>query len=71
MSARTASGCHTLERVVRSTHDADQWTQVVRRMKGYAAVSQPIKPQRINDPGRRRHAGSNTASSPNTLPPSI
>jgi virginiamycin B lyase len=45
-------GCHTLERVVRSSHDADQWTHIVHRMLGYAAVSQPIKPQRLNDPER-------------------
>jgi virginiamycin B lyase len=38
-------GCHTLERVVRSTHDADEWTQVIWRMMNYAQVSQPIKPQ--------------------------
>src|SRR5438105_5162820 len=34
-------GCHTLERVVRSTHDSDEWTQVINRMLGYGAVSQP------------------------------
>ena len=34
------TGCHTLERIVRSTHDADEWTQVVSRMKGYA-VGEP------------------------------
>jgi streptogramin lyase len=45
-------GCHTLERVVRSSHDAEQWTHVVHRMLGYAAVSQPIKPQRLPDPER-------------------
>jgi hypothetical protein len=28
------TGCHTLERVVRSTHDADEWTHVITRMKG-------------------------------------
>src|SRR6266700_4993323 len=27
--------CHTLERVMRSTHDSDEWTQVITRMKGY------------------------------------
>jgi virginiamycin B lyase len=43
-------GCHTLERVVRSTHDADEWTQVVWRMMNYAQVSQPIKPQPRMDP---------------------
>ena len=43
-------GCHTLERIVRSTHDADEFTQVIFRMMGYAQVSQPIKPQRRMDP---------------------
>jgi virginiamycin B lyase len=42
-------GCHTLERIVRSTHDADEWTQVITRMMGYGAVSQPVKPQRMLD----------------------
>jgi hypothetical protein len=42
--------CHTLERIVRSTHDADEFTQVIWRMMGYAQVSQPIKPQRRMDP---------------------
>ncbi len=45
-------GCHTLERVVRSHHDADEWTQVIVRMNGYGPVSQPIKPQRMLDPER-------------------
>jgi streptogramin lyase len=47
-------GCHTLERVVRSTHDSDEWTRVISRMMGYGAVSQPIKPQPMLD---RRRAG--------------
>ncbi len=46
------TSCHTYERIARSTHDADEWTQVVHRMAGYAAVSQPIKPQRLMDPAR-------------------
>ena len=41
--------CHTLERVMRSTHDSDEWTQVISRMRGYGAVSQPIKPQPMLD----------------------
>jgi virginiamycin B lyase len=45
-------GCHTLERVVRSNHDADDWTQVIVRMNGYGPVSQPIKPQPMLDPER-------------------
>ena len=44
------TGCHTLDRVVRSTHDADEWTQVIWRMMNYAQVSQPIKPQPRMDP---------------------
>jgi virginiamycin B lyase len=47
-------GCHTLERIVRSTHDAEEWTQVIVRMNGYGPVSQPIKPQRMLDPARSR-----------------
>src|SRR5262252_1081090 len=45
-------GCHTLERIARSTHDADEWTQVISRMMGYGAVSQPIKPQPMLDRAR-------------------
>jgi hypothetical protein len=45
-------GCHTLERIARSTHDSDEWTQVVARMMGYGAVSQPIKPQPMLDRSR-------------------
>src|SRR6266581_2741773 len=45
-------GCHTLERVVRSTHDSDEWTHVISRMLGYGAVSQPIKPQPMLDRNR-------------------
>jgi virginiamycin B lyase len=45
-------GCHTIERIMRSTHDSDEWTQVIPRMMGYGAVSQPIKPQRMLDTTR-------------------
>ncbi len=45
-------GCHTLERVMRSTHDSDEWTRVISRMRGYGAVSQPIKPQPMLDRNR-------------------
>ena len=47
-------GCHTLERVVRSTHDSDEWTKVITRMQGYGAVSQPVKPQPMLDRDRAR-----------------
>ncbi len=45
-------GCHTLERVARSTHDVGEWMQVVSRMMGYGAVSQPLKPQPMLDRSR-------------------
>ena len=50
-------GCHTLERIMRSTHDSDEWTHVITRMMGYGAVSQPIKPQPMLDPNRAGPAG--------------
>jgi len=46
------TSCHTMERIMRSAHDADEWTQVITRMKGYGAVSQPIKPQPMLDKSR-------------------
>ncbi|HZR67436.1 MAG TPA: carboxypeptidase regulatory-like domain-containing protein [Burkholderiales bacterium] len=45
-------GCHTLERIARSTHDAEEFTHVITRMRGYGAVSQPIKPQKMLDANR-------------------
>jgi virginiamycin B lyase len=44
--------CHTLQRVVQSTHDSDEFTQVITRMMNYAQVSQPIKPQRRMEANR-------------------
>src|SRR5262249_46558837 len=41
------TGCHTLERVMRSTHDSHEWRQVIPGMRGYGAVSQPTNPQRM------------------------
>ena len=38
-------GCHTLERVVRSQHDAAEFVQVFRRMTSYAQGSTPTRPQ--------------------------
>ena len=43
------AGCHTLERIVRSTHNADEFTQVDQPHVGVRAVSQPIKPQPMLD----------------------
>ena len=64
-------GCHTLERIVRSTHDSDEWTQVITRMMGYGAVSQPIKPQPHAGSEPRRARRSNTARWPTISRPSI
>jgi len=46
------TSCHTLQRVVYSTHNADEWTHVITRMMGYGAVSQPVKPQPMLDRSR-------------------
>jgi virginiamycin B lyase len=46
------TSCHTLERVMLSTHDVDEWMQTVQRMMGYGAVSQPVKPQPMLDRAR-------------------
>ena len=37
--------CHTLERVARSTHDAEEWMKVLDRMGRYAQGSTPERPQ--------------------------
>src|SRR5262245_45276703 len=37
--------CHTLERVARSTHTAEQWIPVLQRMGRYAQGSTPERPQ--------------------------
>src|SRR6201996_1443057 len=48
------NSCHTLERIVRSTHDAEEFKQVFLRMAGYYPGSTPSKPQRLGrDAGRR------------------
>jgi len=46
------TGCHTLERVARSTHTADEWVPTMERMFRYAQVSTPLRPQlRAEGPG--------------------
>jgi virginiamycin B lyase len=37
--------CHSLERIVRSTHDAAEFAQLMKRMGGYANQSMPVHPQ--------------------------
>jgi streptogramin lyase len=41
--------CHTLERVVKSTYDADELVAVITRMNTYAQSSTPLRPQRRID----------------------
>lgn len=51
-AARYCAHCHTLERVVRSTHDAAEFEQVVDRMFHYTPESFPLLIQPPNNPGR-------------------
>src|SRR5207248_5655697 len=41
------TGCHTLERIMKSTHDADGFQEVIQRMSLYYPGSTPLKPQRL------------------------
>jgi streptogramin lyase len=38
--------CHTLKRPIASTHTADEFVDLITRMKGYTQTSEPLKPQR-------------------------
>ncbi len=40
------TGCHTLERIARSTHDEAEWAATIKRMASYAQESSPLKPQK-------------------------
>jgi streptogramin lyase len=40
-------GCHTLERIVRSNHDAEEFLNVFARMSGYYPGSTPERPQKL------------------------
>src|SRR5438034_1008149 len=46
-------GCHDLDRIVSSTHDADEFMQVFDRMTGYYPGSTPQHPQRLIGDARR------------------
>jgi virginiamycin B lyase len=41
------NGCHTVERIVKSLHTADEFLQIFQRMGGYYPGSTPRKPQRL------------------------
>ena len=44
--------CHTLERIVRSQHDAAEWVQVWQRMSNYSQGSTPARPPSTRRPFR-------------------
>jgi virginiamycin B lyase len=46
-------GCHTLQRVFTSLHDAAEWEQVFTRMGRYSPLSTPARPQPIVQGGLR------------------
>src|SRR5262245_63178423 len=47
LSLLNCVSCHTVERIVRSTHDVDEFVnQLLPRMGGYANQSMPLHPQR-------------------------
>jgi virginiamycin B lyase len=52
------TNCHTLERTLKSTHDADEFAGVLERMAGYANQSFPLHPQtRVSAPNMTRRFG--------------
>jgi virginiamycin B lyase len=55
------TNCHTLERTLRSTHDAEDFMGVLERMAGYANQSFPLHPQkRVSAPNLVRRFGAGT-----------
>ena len=46
-------GCHDLDRIVRSTHDTEEFVQIIERMAGYYPGSTPEHPQRLIGNARR------------------
>src|SRR5947209_9435864 len=55
------TNCHTLERTLRSTHDAEEFMGVLERMASYANQSFPLHPQmRVSAPNLTRRFGAGT-----------
>jgi virginiamycin B lyase len=50
---RNCTDCHTLQRIVSSTHDAKEFMQVFDRMAGYYPGASPLSPQRLIGDARR------------------
>src|SRR6204780_2035279 len=64
------NSCHTLERIVRSSHDAAEFQQVFLRMAGYYPGSTPLKPQRlVGDAVRRLIPAEEAPAAAEWLPP--
>jgi virginiamycin B lyase len=54
------NSCHTLQRIVRSFHDATEFLQIFKRMAGYYPGSTPLHPQRlVGDVERNLTRGAN------------
>ena len=49
-SIRPCTHCHTLERIVRTRYDAEQWLSVIERMSTYPQLSFPLKVQKLPAP---------------------
>jgi streptogramin lyase len=47
---RPCSHCHTLERIVKSRHDVEQFVSVIERMSTYPQLSFPLKIQKLPAP---------------------
>src|SRR5207302_10117682 len=47
------TGCHTLERIARSTHTADEFVPLIQRMGLYSQGSTPARPQLLAGGARR------------------
>ncbi|HLI22367.1 MAG TPA: carboxypeptidase regulatory-like domain-containing protein [Stellaceae bacterium] len=45
----SCTGCHTLQRIARATHDETEWLATIKRMATYAQESSPLKPQKTED----------------------
>src|SRR4029077_12230214 len=64
------TGCPTLERIKKSTYDADGILQVIQRMGLYYPGSTPLKPQRLAGSATRDvERGGNGRKTAERLPP--
>jgi hypothetical protein len=66
------TGCHTLERIMKSSYDADGFLDVIQRMSLYYPGSTPLKPQRLagsasRDVERGAAAGRLRSGSPRSI----